>query len=387
MKTNIIIDPNRRENNTAGGRLYFLDNLRAGIILLVILLHTAVSYVSPAFPGWVHNTRLSPLFWLIVIPLQSSILMPAMFFIAGYFTMPSLAGKGGKNFIRGKLIRLGIPYVMGVVILAPLLEHLSAAADGKQEGLFPRFRVFFQPQNFSQYHFWFLGVLLFFFLIVFVLYSIFGRKIIPAGVKTEKPAPGLLLLFFCGTGLARFAADILFTTTDINSQWVRIYVIQFEIMGAPLYIAFFLLGIAACSKGWFAGGYKARVFPPLLVFIASSMAAVMLLTVFAQASPINAGLRFFLDFSICAGSMSFLGMLLAIFAKYFNKDSRAQSITGSSYGVYLIHANILFVILFLSRDLALPPGLKFLAQFAVTAAASWMAGYALKKLPVIKKVL
>ncbi|MCB0073208.1 MAG: ABC transporter permease, partial [Caldilineaceae bacterium] len=46
--------------------------------------------------------------------------MALMFFISGLFVWRSLARKGVGPFLRDRLIRLGIPFVVGVLVLVPL---------------------------------------------------------------------------------------------------------------------------------------------------------------------------------------------------------------------------------------------------------------------------
>ncbi|KNY25248.1 CARDB domain-containing protein [Pseudobacteroides cellulosolvens] len=84
-------------NNWKDGerRLDFLDSLRAFIVFLVIIMHTAMAYIIPPFPGWVYNPKSNNnIFGSIALLLEGPFLMSVMFFIAGYFTMPSLVKYG-----------------------------------------------------------------------------------------------------------------------------------------------------------------------------------------------------------------------------------------------------------------------------------------------------
>ena len=75
------------------GRLYFLDNLRTFLIFLVVLSHAGVVYES---------SGLTASFWIVDDPSTSNLpgllnlimdlfVMPTIFFISGYFTMPRIA--------------------------------------------------------------------------------------------------------------------------------------------------------------------------------------------------------------------------------------------------------------------------------------------------------
>jgi hypothetical protein len=47
--------------------------------------------------------------------------MPLFFFVSGYFTPRSYARKGTREFVRDKLVRLGVPYLVYFFALQPLV--------------------------------------------------------------------------------------------------------------------------------------------------------------------------------------------------------------------------------------------------------------------------
>ena len=77
-------------------RMVFLDNLRAFVVVLVIVLHGSMSYMAYA-PSWwyVLDPQNSLLFTMLVLVVDVPI-MPIMFFIAGYFALPSLQKRGAS---------------------------------------------------------------------------------------------------------------------------------------------------------------------------------------------------------------------------------------------------------------------------------------------------
>ena len=73
---------------TSTDRLFFFDNIRYLTVMLVVVLHSACGY-SNYMPHWLVNDANSIFFdYLLVI--LGVFLMPVLFFIAGYFTLPSL---------------------------------------------------------------------------------------------------------------------------------------------------------------------------------------------------------------------------------------------------------------------------------------------------------
>ena len=58
-----------------------------------------------------------------------------------------------------------------------------------------------------------------------------------------------------------------------------------------------------------------------------------------------------------------------------------------AYGIYLVHFIPLIWLQYLLFDPPLPAFLKFLILFAVTLSTSWAATLALRKIPVVAKVI
>ena len=105
-------------------RINFLGNLRGFVVVLVIVLHGSLTYMLNA-PAWwyVINPQNSLLFTAIVLLIDVPI-MQIMFFVAGYFAMPSLQKRGAAGFVREKLLRIGIPWLLGVLLLTPPTTYL-----------------------------------------------------------------------------------------------------------------------------------------------------------------------------------------------------------------------------------------------------------------------
>ena len=109
-----------------------LDNLRAFVILLVLSFHSVLAYLQflPASP---YPFDSPPYLWR-AIPIvdshrwlgfdlycawQDVFLMSLFFFLSGLFVWPSLDRRGIANFLHGRILRLGLPFVLVVAILMP----------------------------------------------------------------------------------------------------------------------------------------------------------------------------------------------------------------------------------------------------------------------------
>ena len=105
-------------------RQFFIDHLRAALVMLVVLHHVAVVYsASAAF--WYFDppesaVTLGGLLLGVFLLFNQGWFMGALFLIAGYFTPGSFERKGPESFIKDRLIRLGTPLLIFYFVLSPI---------------------------------------------------------------------------------------------------------------------------------------------------------------------------------------------------------------------------------------------------------------------------
>ncbi len=111
----------------ATAKIVAFDYLRTFAIILVLLHHAVLAYVTFSqlnpwtpitFAPVVDSQKWSG-FDLIAL-FNDTWFMALLFFISGLFVWRSLTRKVSRRFLRGRLIRLGIPFVIGVLLLIPL---------------------------------------------------------------------------------------------------------------------------------------------------------------------------------------------------------------------------------------------------------------------------
>jgi hypothetical protein len=80
---------------------------------------------SPPF-GWTANPIIDSQRWFgfdLFCASQYVYLMQLMFFLSGLFVWPSLLRKGAKTFLHGRVLRLGVPFILGVYLLMPVTYY------------------------------------------------------------------------------------------------------------------------------------------------------------------------------------------------------------------------------------------------------------------------
>jgi fucose 4-O-acetylase-like acetyltransferase len=147
-------------------RLYALDNLRAVMMWLGVVLHVAVIYmVAPSPLPW-HDRQSSQLADLLVA-LIHSFRMPVFFILAGFFVAMLVQRRGLRGMLKNRLLRLGLPFVLlwpvifvACVVLALLFVHRMVRGTwGLDVSLIP-------PRDdapkWNTMHLWFLWMLMWF---------------------------------------------------------------------------------------------------------------------------------------------------------------------------------------------------------------------------------
>jgi fucose 4-O-acetylase-like acetyltransferase len=111
---------------SAKARFAYLDNVRSLVIILVITIHSAVTYSG--FGGWYYiegSPENLSIFGMVFFGFLQSFLqawtMGALFFISAYLATKSLAKYGSLKFIKERLFRLGLPLLLYVFIISPII--------------------------------------------------------------------------------------------------------------------------------------------------------------------------------------------------------------------------------------------------------------------------
>jgi glucan biosynthesis protein C len=151
-------------------RLFYLDNLRIYLTILVILHHATLAYGGSGSwkvrdPG---VDDISPILLTYFTAVNQTYFMSAFFLLAGYFTPGALRRKGAGEFLRNRLIRLGIP----ILVYSTLVINLNQVLWG----VWMRGRPFRWIFEYAPGHLWFLQALLLF-AVVYVLYRMVMNRV------------------------------------------------------------------------------------------------------------------------------------------------------------------------------------------------------------------
>jgi glucans biosynthesis protein C len=221
-------------------RLAYLDNLKVLLVIGVIAVHAAIVFgVDGSFylEGYEEMGGGTVAVITVFVAVGFLFGLGAFFLIAGRLSGPSLDHKGPSRFVRDRLIRLGIPIVFYVLVIAPPMEYVKYRDEGGHGGFlaYARDRLTDPAPGPT----WFLEALL-----AFSLAYGLVRWLRPARVEPSRdPLRGRQV------GCIAVAIAVLSFATHLVVPYGEEHLhIQFALF--PQYAILFGLGCAAGRRGW-----------------------------------------------------------------------------------------------------------------------------------------
>lgn len=104
----------------SGTRLHGIDALRAFAMLAGVVLHSILAYRVAVIPLIPHDPQFQHWSFDFAFFIIHSFRMPLFFLIAGFFCRMVYFKSGEKKFLQQRAKRIGIPFIAGVLIIAPL---------------------------------------------------------------------------------------------------------------------------------------------------------------------------------------------------------------------------------------------------------------------------
>lgn len=105
------VPPAPDDGSVRSQRGQWVDTMRVVVIAGVVVMHTTTAYLGGA--GWFYTERSTSAFWsrgpVLVASVGALFGLAPLFLVAGSLPARSLAHKGPAAFVRGRLLRLGVP--------------------------------------------------------------------------------------------------------------------------------------------------------------------------------------------------------------------------------------------------------------------------------------
>jgi glucan biosynthesis protein C len=374
------------------GRLFFVDNIRVLLTILVILHHLMIIYAGTG--DWIYNEGREDVVasalggWFCAT--NQSYFMGLFLLISAYFVPGSYDRKGPGRFLKDRLIRLGIPLALYSWVINPLFVWAFSYRD---TGL--SFWRYFPGQYFrtsaviGHGPLWFVEVLLIFSL-VYVLWRLATRSRPPQPV-VEAPFPtnGIIALFALLLGVAGFLVRLAFPMDGYTFGPLNL---QFGFFAQ--YIALFVLGLIAYRRNWLVGlpDKTGRLWLRIAVALILLWAPMMVVNgAINEDQSFKGGANWqallyavwesFLCLSMCIG-------LIYAFRRHLNQTGKISSfLVAGAYTAYIIHTPLITYLASAVRGVMLYPLLKFALVAPVAVLLCFGLSSLIRKIPYADRVL
>jgi glucans biosynthesis protein C len=353
------------------------------VIAGVIVLHAATAYVLDI--DWYYQERttstLTPTLLAFPALLAGLFGLGPLFLVGGLLSVASLARKGPGGFARGRLVRLGVPLLVFVVLIDPLTDYLGSVAEGEHPRLWPY--LVDQTGTRDTGPLWFVALLL----LVSLAYAGL-RRLRPVRVGIAFNAdPRCLVAVAAGIAVGSLVVRLgspLGAETFANLRWEA----------WPQGIGLFTLGVLAGERGWLEGldrrlegrcGWLALVGALALVMLTVWALAADRLDAVAGGVTWPAATVAVLEGT---GAVAVSLWVVAWFRRRWDRRGRLVQRAGrGSYGAYVLHPPVLVVLSLLARPLAVAPEAKFLLVATLGVVAAFAVGVGLTRLRLAGRLL
>ncbi|MGZ8704273.1 MAG: acyltransferase family protein [Aeromicrobium sp.] len=364
----------------ASNRQLYVDNLKVVLITAIIAIHAVLGYSTIEVWSYteVREVTLSPVTEVVLFAATGPFaffMIALLFLVAGLLTRPSLERKGPAGFVRDRLLRLGLPFMVYVLLVQPSLMYALLHPLGAAPGSYWH-QYLGEEGKLDTGPLWFVGVLLIFSL------GYAGW----AGLRRHRPGRrGLdeirvrhLWLLAAAVAPASFLVRLVYPAggesgfTDLNLwEW-------------PACFAAFALGITASRHGWLAAvpDHLRRACRTTTLLAVVAMAGFVL---FADAlgvfDDLTGGRHWpALVFAAIESVLVVFGpvWLLGVAQRHLNRQFRGGPVLGrTAYGAFMVQTLILIGLAVALRPVPVPAELKALVVASGGVAGSFALAWLL----------
>ncbi|KZN44342.1 acyltransferase family protein [Pseudoalteromonas luteoviolacea] len=343
-------------------RYYFIDNLRSIALLLGVIFHAALAY-GPYFKNiWVSTDPNTQAFFSYLANWLHLFRMPLFFLIAGFCSALLITRKSNQDFIKLRLKRVLLPFLIFYPILIAMFLHIFSWSNIVANPLPPLIGVLqtIKDPQVSTMHLWFLWVLTQFCLIHWCLYR-FSTAYNAILSICKKPL-ALCILLVATSFISLLNQPVPFHAPD------KLYP---QIWAWGFYGAFYLAGV-----GLYSNMHRiTRGLGPRLLIAGTAAASLYLYFMLLPTPPtltevvktIEKGYfeptsksHTLLVATQAVAIASWTALALMLGYHYLNTESHtSRYVSEASYWVYLVHVPLLLYIQLPLTNIDLPAYAKF----------------------------
>ena len=382
---------------------YAVGYLHGTAILLVIVGHSFLGYYPGPFPFPEHVRRMA---YPVLDPhrfkgsrtfngFDDIYLMALIFFLSGLFVLGSLRRKGAGGYLRDRMLRLGLPFLISALVVSGIAYYPSYLQSRPAVGgnLADYFATWQTPLQWMSGAAWFVGVLLLYDCVLSAVQA-FAPGVLTWISRLCTGSNNTLRFYALVVGLSAIAylpMVAIFGAYD----WFNLGPFWIQKCRVLLYGLYFFLGAGVGGAGlstslaapgsnlarrWYAWAVAA-----ILVFLVAGNLRLLSLNHHTYDDPLwrlIVGVGWI--FSCATSSFA----LLAIFVRFANRPNRIfESLSANAYGMYLTHYAIVTWTQYALLVSSIPPLTKALLVIAAASAGSWVLTMALRRIPAVARII
>jgi hypothetical protein len=369
-----------------------LDRTRTFLTLVVLLHHAVIPYT--------YFGHTDPASWIgfdVVVLCTDSFFMAMFFFLSGLFTWSGIARKAPQVFLRDRLLRLGLPFVIAAFTVIPIAYYAIALRHDPELTFASFWWKTITVGPWPSGPIWFVWVLLAFDLTASLLYRVSTHLVDPVNRVSvrgfEQPAVFWLLLAVVTAvvyvpALVHFGANKWFEFGPFSVQASRVL----------LYFAYFFIGVSVGAANFDRGILSAEGQLPKnrwMWVIATLVPYCLMWCMIYIKRAILGNPNVLPDwYQAIYGTFVVLfsaAILLAILAFFLHQKSPGPNLLdrmqADAYGMFLVHYPIALWIQYVLFDYSWPAIFKAAIGFVLTVLLSWGLTAMLRKIPGASHVL
>jgi len=369
-----------------------LDRARTFLTLVVLLHHAVIPYT--------YFGHTDPKSWIgfdMIVLATDSFFMAMFFFLSGLFVWPGIARKGPANYLRDRLTRLGLPFVICAFTIIPIAYYAISLRQHPEIGFTEFWWTTITKGPWPSGPIWFLWVLFGFDLVACVLFRLSRNLLDPINRLSlrgrRRPAEFFAVMFAVTAALyipgrIHFGPGSWFEFGPFSVQHGRVL----------LYATYFFfgagIGVMNMDRGLLAAdGRMARVTWDWMVLALVPYCLMWVLVYVKREILGNPPLlphwyEGIYGFCFAAFSVAVMFLILAYFLRFKQSGwSMLDPLQADAYGMFLVHYPIVLWLQYWLFDFDLPAIIKATVVFLLTVILSWAASAALRKIPGATHVL
>jgi len=349
-------------------RKYYIDNLRWLAILLLFPFHALQIWNGGEYSGfyiWAHTDTVMYALSTAIYPW----FMTLLFTIAGMSTRYALQRRTPKQFIAERSKKLMIPFIFGILILAPAMTYVAEIFfNGYTGSYFYQYYLFFTKETdltgykggFTPGHLWFLLYLFIISLITIIIIQL-QKKYLPK-LKITNVGYGVLVLLFI-------------------PQWFMLYVLNIGGKSVGQFLTLFLLGYYIVSEEKVLQTIKRYRFASLALWMITGCIYTYLYCFVNLRNEIGTGLFVFFGW---IGILALLG----IGQTALNCHNRiCDYFARASFPIYIIHQTVLVIVGYFVLKVSASVWVQFLLVVLFSFLGTIMIYEIVKRIPYLRVLI